>query len=79
MSLFHVATYGALSPAHGIALNRGSPSGRAIIDRQTIHIHDLAEEIETEFPEVAEFRSVWAIALRWRRRCCGKVFPLGRF
>ena len=25
--------------------------GRAIIDRQTIHVHDLAAEIETEFPE----------------------------
>jgi two-component system, NtrC family, sensor kinase len=51
-----VATYGALSPAHGIALNRGSPSGQAILDRQTLHIHDLAREIETEFPEVADFQ-----------------------
>ena len=51
-----VATYGTLSPAHGIALNRGSPSGRAILDRQTLHIHDLATEIETEFPEVADFQ-----------------------
>ena len=51
-----VATYGTLSPAHGIALNRRSPSGRAILDRQTLHIHDLATEIETEFPEVADFQ-----------------------
>ena len=51
-----VATYGALSPAHGIALNRGSPSGRAILDRQTLHILDLAREIETDFPEVADFQ-----------------------
>src|SRR5262249_33645290 len=27
------------------------PSGRAITDRQTIHIHDLVAEIETEYPE----------------------------
>src|SRR5215510_13546555 len=30
---------------------RGSPGGRAIIDRQTIHVHDIAAEVETEFPE----------------------------
>jgi GAF domain-containing protein len=30
---------------------RGGPGGRAVIDRQTIHVHDLAAEVETEFPE----------------------------
>jgi two-component system NtrC family sensor kinase len=30
---------------------RGSPGGRAVIDRQTIHVHDIAVEVETEFPE----------------------------
>src|SRR5438093_9036343 len=30
---------------------RGSPGGRAVIDRQTIHVHDSAAEVETEFPE----------------------------
>ena len=30
---------------------RESPGGRAVIDRQTIHIHDMAAEVETEFPE----------------------------
>ena len=33
--------------------NRGSLAGRAIIDRQTIHIHDLAAESKTEFPDAA--------------------------
>ena len=33
-----------------LSLSRGLPVGRAIIDRQTIHIHDLAAEVETEFP-----------------------------
>ena len=32
-------------------LARGLPTGRAIFDRQTIHIHDLVAEQETEFPE----------------------------
>ena len=52
-----VACYGALSPTHGIPTNRGSPAGRAILDRQTIHIRDLAVEVETEFPEVAVFQN----------------------
>ena len=52
-----VATYGALSPTGGIIpLTRGSPAGRAIVDRQTLHIRDLAAEVETEFPEVAMFQ-----------------------
>jgi len=32
-------------------LSRALPVGRTIIDRKTIHIHDVAAEIETEFPE----------------------------
>jgi GAF domain-containing protein len=31
--------------------NRATPTGRAIIDKQTIHVHDLAAELENEFPE----------------------------
>src|SRR5499426_2031565 len=34
----------------GMPCNRGSVTGRAIIDRQTIHIHDLAAEPDDEFP-----------------------------
>jgi transcriptional regulator with GAF, ATPase, and Fis domain len=32
-------------------LSRGFPGGRAVIDQQTIHIHDITAEIETKFPE----------------------------
>jgi GAF domain-containing protein len=32
-------------------LNRDWPGGRAVVDGQTIHVHDLAAEVETEFPE----------------------------
>src|SRR5262249_1219799 len=55
--IFPVATYGTLSPTgQQISLSRGSPAGRAILDRKTLHIHDLAIEVETEFPEAAEFQ-----------------------
>ena len=30
---------------------RGRPSGRAVLDRKTIHVHDILAEIETEFPQ----------------------------
>ena len=47
-----VAAYGSMPvPAAGLLISRGRPLGRAIIDRQTIHVHDLAAELETEFPE----------------------------
>ena len=32
-------------------ISRGLPVGRAVVDRQTIHVRDMAEEIKTEFPE----------------------------
>src|SRR5688572_3727975 len=48
-----VAVYGAMpTTAIGIrGITRGTPVGRAIVDRETIHVHDIAAEIETEFPE----------------------------
>ena len=48
-----VAHYGQIphmSEADSTTLSRGSVSGRAVIDRQTIHIHDLAAEAKDEFP-----------------------------
>jgi GAF domain-containing protein len=36
---------------HHRPLNRGWPAGRSIVDRKTIHVHDVAVELETEFPE----------------------------
>ena len=35
---------------------RGS---RAILDRETIHIHDITTQLESEFPEVKEFQARW--------------------
>ena len=38
-------------PAPLQPISRGLPVGRAVVDRQTIHVRDMAEEIETEFPD----------------------------
>src|SRR5215510_3132956 len=33
-------------------ITRGTPPGRAVVDRQAIHVHDItAAELETEYPE----------------------------
>jgi hypothetical protein len=49
-----VAHYGPLPDAprgEGTPISRGWPSGRAVVDGRMIHVHDLASEMETEFPE----------------------------
>ena len=49
-----VASYGSISStpaAEGIPVNRGSVTGRAVVDRKTIHVPDLAAVSEAEFPE----------------------------
>jgi len=50
-----VAQYGSIPtfPAFDIPflISRGWPTGRAIVDRRTIHIADVLAEVETEFPD----------------------------
>jgi GAF domain-containing protein/anti-sigma regulatory factor (Ser/Thr protein kinase) len=47
-----VAVYGAMpAPPIPLPFTRGTPSGRAIIDRQTIHVDDVAAELATQFPD----------------------------
>ena len=57
-SLRVVAQYGTVPVAENLPLTRGFPGGRAVIDRQTIHIHDIAAEIETEYPEVRVYQQM---------------------
>ena len=49
--LQRVAMYGAIRVPEPNRIDRDSPVGRAIVERKTIHVRDLAAEIETEFPE----------------------------
>ena len=53
------ASYGELpktTAGEARPVNRGSVNGRAVVDRQTIHLHDLAAESETEWPEGKAFQ-----------------------
>src|SRR6266498_4930274 len=50
-----VASYGAVSLLVAVGetqpISRSLVSGRAILDRRTVHIEDLASEVDREFPE----------------------------
>jgi signal transduction histidine kinase len=45
-----VAKYGSMPVPEARPLSYGTPVGRAIIDKETIHVHDLKSEVDTEFP-----------------------------
>jgi signal transduction histidine kinase len=45
-----VAKYGSMPVPEARPLSYATPVGRAIIDKETIHVHDLQAEVETEFP-----------------------------
>src|SRR5262249_31008111 len=51
--LQRVAIYGPIPiRSTPLKLTRGTTAGRAVVDRQTIHIHDIDAVPETEFPDM---------------------------
>ena len=51
-----VAHYGPIpAPADVLPISRGVPVCRAVIDRQTIHIHDISAESDNEFADASRF------------------------
>jgi GAF domain-containing protein len=49
-----VASHGELArwwPDEGVPISRGSVTGRAVVDRRAVHVHDLASEPDEEFPQ----------------------------
>jgi signal transduction histidine kinase len=52
--LLRVAHFGPVPVGEGrppLPIGRDFPSGRAIVDRQTVHVDDVLSEIKTEFPD----------------------------
>jgi signal transduction histidine kinase len=48
-----VAKYGSIpAPDFPVPITRGFPGGRAIVDRQIVHIHDLEAVLDIEYPDV---------------------------
>ena len=76
-----VAHHGPVEPAGRFEgpITRGAPTGRAVVERQTIHVHDLSVEIEDEFPESRDpqlrtgTRTALVTPLIRDRRCCPEV------
>src|ERR1043166_1360453 len=57
--LQRVAVYGSMPlPAARAPVTRGNPVGRAVVDCRTIQVHDIAAEMETEFPESKTRQSI---------------------
>jgi signal transduction histidine kinase len=59
--LWPVASYGMIPLTtivreRGVAASRGMVVGRSVVDRHTVHVHDLAAELETEFPEAKPYQ-----------------------
>jgi len=50
------AQFGSPTNSSALPLTRGSVTGRAIVDQKTIHVHDLAAMVETEYPEAREIQ-----------------------
>jgi two-component system NtrC family sensor kinase len=50
-TLQRVAEYGPMPRSTEPLLTRGNPAGRAVIDRTTVHVHDITAEFDAEFPE----------------------------
>jgi GAF domain-containing protein len=53
-----VAQYGPIPTLLGHPLSRGIPGGRAILDRETVHVHDMMAEIDGEFRETKDLQEV---------------------
>jgi len=50
-----VASHGPLvQPDQQLFIGRGSVTGRSVVERRTIHIHDLAAEVDIEFPDAKD-------------------------
>jgi len=75
-----VASYGSMPVPGPRQITRGTPSGRAMLDRKTIHVHDLAAEMENQFPEsrprqeLSGSRSVLATPLLREGAAIGVIF-----
>src|SRR5262249_31163533 len=53
------ASYGSiprLALGETIPISRSAVHGRALVDRRTIHVHDMAVEVESEFPDSKIFQ-----------------------
>ena len=62
-------------PRHAPIDPRRRVAGRAVVDRRTIHVHDLAAESDSEYPRARPTSGRSATARHWAPHCCARVLP----
>src|SRR5262245_23594795 len=75
-----VAHYGDVpetSPYSSLPLNRLTASGRAILDRQTIHVNDISEHFDSEYPEARPLQRSYPARTVLATPLCREGAPIG--
>jgi signal transduction histidine kinase len=60
-----------------LPITRGSVSGRAVVDRRTVHVHDLSAEPDEEYPAGKEFQRRWGHRTMLATPLLREGIPLG--
>lgn len=75
-----IATHGPIpSRLRGetIRINRDSVAGRAVVDREIIHVHDLLAELDTEFPDAKPYSKLWGHRTTLAAPLLSQGIPIG--
>jgi two-component system, NtrC family, sensor kinase len=67
----------ASARARGLPLTRGTVTGRAFLDRQSIHVPDLAAVLETEFPDSVSYQKELGFRTTLATPLLSKNVPIG--
>ena len=71
------ALFGSLPVIQEVPIRRGVPAGRAVMECQPIHVHDLAAEVQTEFPEVEAAQKKFGHRTTLAMPLLREGFPIG--
>jgi two-component system, NtrC family, sensor kinase len=71
------ALFGSLPVIEEVPIHRGVPAGRAVLERQPIHVHDLAAEVQTEFPEAEAVQKRFGHRTTLAMPLLREGFPIG--
>ncbi len=75
-----MASYGPIPSrlrGEAMQITRGSVVGRAVTDHQTVHVHDLSAELDTEFPDAKPHAHLWGHRTVLATPLLGKDGPMG--
>ena len=63
----------------GLPVSPGMPPGRALLERRTIHVHDIVEVIETEYPDARQFQPTYGFRTIVSLPLVANDLPIGIF